>query len=190
MTRAFLYVSHRHQFHLIVACKMTVAPVSLARQFDYQSFTALLPQLHLEQVLLGHENARTHCENRHRADGNTVMLNDEPVDILVVEDNDSERASIVESLQTSIHDVQVIGVHDGTEALDFLFARGNWTDRVGADSPKLILLDLALPGSDGFSVLGQIRSLDTEDALTLTPVVIFSDSQAPGDISSCSDRAS
>ncbi len=110
------------------------------------------------------------------------MLNDEPVDILVVEDNDSERASIVESLQSAIKDVQVVAVHNGTEALDFLFARGGWTNRAGADAPKLILLDLALPGSDGFSVLGQIRSLDEDDTLTLTPVVIFTDSQAPSDI--------
>ena len=110
------------------------------------------------------------------------MLNDEPVDILVVEDNDSERASIVESLQASIQNVHVVAVHDGTEALDFLFARGAWTDRVGEDPPRLILLDLALPGSDGFSVLGQIRALDAGDALTLTPVVIFTDSQAAGDI--------
>ncbi len=110
------------------------------------------------------------------------MLNDEPVDILVVEDNDSERASIVESLQASIRNVHVVAVHDGTEALDFLFARGAWTDRVGGDPPRLILLDLALPGADGFSVLGQIRSLDAKDALTLTPVVIFSDSEAASDI--------
>lgn len=110
------------------------------------------------------------------------MLKEEPVDILVVEDNDSERASIVAALQTSIQDVQVVAVCDGTEALDFLFARGAWVNRVGEDPPRLILLDLALPGSDGFSVLGQIRSLDAEDALMLTPVVIFSDSQAAGDI--------
>jgi len=110
------------------------------------------------------------------------MLKDEPVDILVVEDNDSERASIVESLQGSIHDVSVVAVNDGAEALDFLFSRGAWTDRDGADPPRLILLDLALPGSDGFSVLGQIRSLDAVDALTLTPVVIFTDSQAAGDV--------
>ena len=110
------------------------------------------------------------------------MLNDEPVDILVVEDNDSERASIVESLKSSIRDVNVVAVHDGTEALDFLFSRGAWKDRDGADPPRLILLDLALPGSDGFSVLGQIRSLDAVDALTLTPVVIFTDSQAACDV--------
>ena len=110
------------------------------------------------------------------------MLNNESVDILVVEDSDSERVSIVEALQASIPGVQIAAVHDGTEALDFLFARAGWTDRAGADAPRLILLDLALPGADGFSVLGQIRSIEPQDALTLTPVVVFTDSQAAGDI--------
>ena len=111
------------------------------------------------------------------------MTQHEPVDILVVEDNDSQRASIVLALQNFIPDVLVTAVSDGTEALDFLFSRGAWTDRVGEDPPKLILLDLALPGMSGFSVLGQIRSFDAQEALTLTPVVVFTDSQATGDIS-------
>ena len=110
------------------------------------------------------------------------MTNGESVDILVVEDNDSERVSIVEALQASIQNVRVVAARDGTEALDFLFGRGAWTDRVGEYPPKLILLDLALPRSDGFSVLGQIRSIEAQNALTLTPVVIFTDSQAAGDI--------
>jgi two-component system response regulator len=115
--------------------------------------------------------------------GETVMTNGKSVDILVVEDNESQRASIVDGLQASIPDVVVVAVQDGVEALDFLFSRGAWTDRLGEDGPKLIMLDLALPGSDGFSVLGQIRSFDAQEALTLTPVVIFTDSQATGDIS-------
>jgi len=94
-----------------------------------------------------------------------------------VEDGASERATIVEVLQASVPEANIVAVHDGIAALDFLFARGDWADRVGADPPRLILLDLALPGADGFSILGQIRSLDVNDALTLTPVVIFSDSQ-------------
>lgn len=110
------------------------------------------------------------------------MLDDESVDILVVEDGESERASIVEVLRASVPDVQVVAVPDGTAALDFLFARGDWTARAGADPPRLILLDLGLPGADGFSILGQIRSLGAENALTLTPVVIFSDSQDAGNI--------
>lgn len=104
------------------------------------------------------------------------------VDILVVEDNESERASIVESLLSSIQDVIVIAVHSGEEALDFLYCRNNWIERIGVDPPKLILMDLALPGSNGFSVLGKIRSIEPENEFTLTPVVIFTDSHKKQDI--------
>ncbi|RJP30743.1 MAG: response regulator [Candidatus Omnitrophota bacterium] len=114
--------------------------------------------------------------------GKMLMISNALVDILVVEDKDSERASIVESLQSSIRNVSVLAVRNGTEALDFLFSRNIWSDRVGEDPPRLILMDLEFPGSDGFSVLGQIRSLEPDNALTLTPVVIFTDSQKPHDI--------
>ena len=110
------------------------------------------------------------------------MIGNAIVDILVVEDNDSERASIVESLQSSIPDVEVVAVRNGIEAFDFLFSRNIWSGRVGADPPKLILMDLALPGSDGFSVLGQLRTIEPENEFTLTPVVIFTDSQKKHDI--------
>lgn len=104
------------------------------------------------------------------------MLKESSVDILVVEDNPSERASIVGALERAIPDVQVASVHDGTQAVDFLFARGAYADRVGEDPPTLVLLDLEMPGADGFSVLAEIRELEPKDALTLTPVVIFTDS--------------
>ncbi len=107
------------------------------------------------------------------------------VDILVVEDNQSQRESIVESLEASIDGVCVVAVQDGDEALDFLFARGPWADRAGEEPPRLILLDLELPGADAFSILGQIRSLGPEDALTLTPVVIFTDSQSDSNATEC-----
>ena len=110
------------------------------------------------------------------------MKSSDPVDILVVEDNDSQRASIVLALENSIPDVLIHAVRDGPEALDFLFGCGAWTDRIGEEPPKLVLLDLELPGSDGLSVLAQIRALEPQDALTLTPVVVFTDSQAADDI--------
>ena len=110
------------------------------------------------------------------------MTNGEPVDILVVEDNDSQRASIVLALKNCIPDVLVVGVSDGATALDFLFHRGVWKDCAGEGPPKLILLDLEMPGLDGISLLGQIRALEPQDALTLTPVVVFTDSQAVDDI--------
>lgn len=109
----------------------------------------------------------------------------EAVDILVVEDNDSQRASIVESLQAAIEGVEIVAVNSGPEALDFLFGRGAWSGRAGEEPPRLILLDLSLGDSDAFSVLGQIRSLEPADALTLIPVVIFTDSQNARDIKDC-----
>ena len=56
------------------------------------------------------------------------MKTDIQVDILVVEDNDSERESIVEALQASIQDVNLLAVSDGEQALDYLFKRGVWKD--------------------------------------------------------------
>jgi CheY-like chemotaxis protein len=111
-----------------------------------------------------------------------AMNADEVVDILVVEDNDAERDSIVATLRASIPDVHVVSASNGEEALDFLFARGAYAGRAGEDPPRLILLDLAMPGTDGFSVLGQIRSMEPKDALTVAPVVIFTDSQIAGDV--------
>lgn len=117
--------------------------------------------------------------------GDGVAPRANPVDILVVEDNESQRASIVASLEASIDGVQVVAVQNGDEALDFLFGRGSWTGRAGDDPPKLILLDLEMPGTDSFSVLGQIRSLEPQDALTLAPVVVFADSKSGSDIQEC-----
>ena len=111
------------------------------------------------------------------------MTMHERVDVLVVEDNDSERGSIVQTLQSSISDANVKAVNDGPEAMDFLFGRGSWMHRLGEEPPRLILLDLEMPGTDGFSVLGQIRSLEaSENSLDLTPVVIFTDSHEAGDV--------
>ncbi|MFP4171590.1 MAG: response regulator [Candidatus Hydrogenedentota bacterium] len=107
----------------------------------------------------------------------------ESIDILVVEDNESERTSIVAALRAAIAEVRVASAGDGKEAMDFLLARGPWVSRAGEEPPKLILMDLAMPEADGFSVLGQIRSIEPPEALTFTPVVIFTDSNTADDVS-------
>lgn len=123
------------------------------------------------------------CPANLGEDGARVFMTNEAVDILVVEDNDSERASIVTALQHSIPGVAVIGFRNGEEALDFLLGRGMWRDRAGENPPKLILLDLGLPGSDGFALLDKIRTFQAHEAMTLTPVVVFTNSQSLRDIS-------
>ncbi len=104
------------------------------------------------------------------------------IDILVVEDNEGERESIVAVLQAAIADVRIASLSNGDEAMDFLLARPPWTERADEAPPRLILMDLAMPGTDGFSMLAQIRRIEPENALTLVPVVVFTDSQAESDI--------
>jgi DNA-binding response OmpR family regulator len=48
-------------------------------------------------------------------------------------------------------------VRDGVQALDYLFARGAWAGRDVAQAPALVLLDLGLPGEDGFAIARQLR---------------------------------
>lgn len=70
-------------------------------------------------------------------------------------------------------------VKDGAEALDFLFARGEYAHRGRAVRPRVVLLDLRLPKVDGIEVLRQIRS---DDRLRTLPVVILTSSNEDADV--------
>src|SRR5260370_19624197 len=73
----------------------------------------------------------------------------------------------------------VFVVHDGEEALDFLFCRGAFSERSFDHPPKLVLLDLKLPKVDGMEVLKQVKS----DPRTKTiPVVIMTSSKEERDM--------
>jgi CheY-like chemotaxis protein len=69
-----------------------------------------------------------------------------PRRILVVEDNDDGRESMVEVLLTVGH--EVLGAADGKQAL--LDAK--------AFKPEIVLLDIGLPGMDGHEVARALRS--------------------------------
>ena len=64
---------------------------------------------------------------------------------------------------------------DGAEALDYIFARGQYASRQNNGLPVLILLDLKMPKVNGIEVLEAIRA--TTRFATL-PVVITSSSPA------------
>jgi two-component system response regulator len=63
--------------------------------------------------------------------------------------------------------------------LDFIFAKGAYTDRSINDKPKVILLDIKMPKVDGIEVLRQIKS--NPDTKTI-PVVIMTSSKEEQDI--------
>lgn len=69
-------------------------------------------------------------------------------------------------------------VYDGEEALDYLYRRGKFKARRGAN-PAVILLDLKMPKVSGFEVLERLKK---DDELRYIPVVIFSSSKEERDI--------
>ena len=98
--------------------------------------------------------------------------------ILLVEDNRMD----VELTLDAFHEAKLLNaIHvasDGQEALDYLFGRGKYSDRSLFPLPNLVLLDLKLPGVDGFEVLRQIKSTPV---LKRLPVVILTSSKEEGD---------
>jgi CheY-like chemotaxis protein len=68
---------------------------------------------------------------------------------------------------------------DGVEALDFIFAQGQYADRSIEDVPKVVLLDLNLPRINGLEVLEKVKS----DIRTKSiPVVVLTSSSEERDI--------
>jgi two-component system response regulator len=99
--------------------------------------------------------------------------------ILLVEDNPDDEALTVRAFASSNIANPLVVVRDGVEALDFLFARGDYGERNPRNLPVVILLDLKLPKLDGLEVLKQLRA---NEITRLQPVVILTSSKEERDI--------
>ncbi|HEX9826567.1 MAG TPA: response regulator, partial [Flavobacteriaceae bacterium] len=77
---------------------------------------------------------------------------------------------------------KLLHLKDGVEALDFLFARGNYSGRKVENIPKVILLDLKMPKVNGLQVLQKLKS---DERTKKIPVVILTSSNEDPDIQEC-----
>jgi two-component system response regulator len=99
--------------------------------------------------------------------------------ILLVEDNpDDEELTLLALKESNILN-DVVVARDGVEALDYLFASGQYADRALSRMPQLILLDLKLPKLDGLDVLKRLRA---DPRTQLIPVVILTSSSEEEDM--------
>ena len=89
------------------------------------------------------------------------------VEILLVEDNPRDAELTIRALKKKNLANSLFHVEDGVEALDYLFARGKYSERNINDTPKVVLLDLKLPRINGLEVL---RSLKTDERTMTIPV--------------------
>jgi CheY-like chemotaxis protein len=99
--------------------------------------------------------------------------------ILLVEDNPSDIKLTKRALEQNIITNELIVAEDGAEALDYLFATGQYAGRDIRDLPAVVLLDLKLPKIDGLEVLRKIRA---HEITRLMPVVILTSSDQEGDM--------
>jgi two-component system response regulator len=103
----------------------------------------------------------------------------EEIEILLVEDNPTDAELTIRALTRKNLANKVVWVKDGAEALDFIFAKGEYSDRNAEELPKLILLDLRMPKVDGLEVLQKIKA---EENTRRIPVVVLTSSQEDRDI--------
>jgi two-component system, response regulator len=96
--------------------------------------------------------------------------------ILVAEGDPDHRALILRAIGDADVTADAITVGDGEEALDYLFARGDYAERDVGVQPRLVLLDLALPRMGGLEVLRRLRQ--DERTRLLRVVAICSSDQA------------
>ena len=105
------------------------------------------------------------------------MLNQ--VEVLLVEDNIHDAEMTIRALRKVNLANNLVHVKDGEEALDFIFAKGKFSDRQQTDLPKVILLDIKMPKVDGIEVLRQLKSRESSKTI---PVVIMTSSKEEQDI--------
>ncbi|PJA24558.1 MAG: two-component system response regulator [Alphaproteobacteria bacterium CG_4_10_14_0_2_um_filter_63_37] len=101
------------------------------------------------------------------------------VEILLVEDNPTDAELAIRALNKQHLANKLEWVKDGAQALDFVFAQGDYSHRSVENGPKVILLDLRLPKVDGMEVLRRIKS---DERTRTIPVVVLTSSKEDRDV--------
>jgi len=106
-------------------------------------------------------------------------MDQDPVEILLIEDNPDEAQLTIRSLKNHNLANRLMHIDDGEEALEFIFSTGKYEGNKLPFNPKVILLDLKLPKVDGLEIL---RRLKADELTKMFPVVVLTSSKEERDI--------
>ena len=98
--------------------------------------------------------------------------------ILVVEDDEVQAVVIRSFFERRSHGTVMRMVSTGRKALDYLEGIPPYDDRAENPLPEVIILDLGLPGMNGFEVLSW---LSVSEEYSDIPVIVFTSSTDPED---------
>lgn len=98
--------------------------------------------------------------------------------ILLVDDNRMDIELSLDAFREAHLSNRIEVAGGGRQALDYLLGAGDYGDRTTYPLPDLILLDLKMPGVDGFEVLRQVKATPLVKRI---PVIILTSSHEEGD---------
>ncbi len=104
------------------------------------------------------------------------------VEILLVEDNQEDAELTLRALRKHNLANKVKVIPDGAEAMDYIFAEGEYADREMSHRPRVIFLDLKLPKVSGNEILKRIKS---DERTKQIPVVVLTSSKEDKDLAEC-----
>ena len=111
------------------------------------------------------------------------MPNIKAVTILLVEDDPGHARLIEKNLRRSNITNQIMIFGNGQQALDYLFTSGEYTED-HPHWPVLMLLDLNLPGLDGYQVLKRMKQ---DERTKRIPVIILTTTDDAHEVVKCYD---
>jgi CheY-like chemotaxis protein len=98
------------------------------------------------------------------------------IKVLLIEDNPGDVLLATEALEDSKFLVQLEVVKNGKEGVDYLFGRGEYSDK---PKPDVVLLDINLPLKTGHEVLTEVKD---NEATKEIPVIMLTTSSVQDDI--------
>jgi two-component system response regulator len=103
--------------------------------------------------------------------------------ILLAEDSPKDVDLTLAALEEYHLANEVVVVHDGAEALDYLHARGPYAGREPGN-PAVLLLDIKMPKVTGLEVL---RDMKADPVLKMIPIVMLTSSREEPDLQASYD---
>lgn len=101
-----------------------------------------------------------------------------PACILLVDDSVMDVELALDAFREVRLSNNIQVAYNGQQALDYLYGAGKFADRQTYPMPDMVLLDLKMPGMDGFEVLRRIKA---QSPLKRLPVVVLTSSREEGD---------
>ena len=110
------------------------------------------------------------------------MFMENEIEILLVEDNPGDAEMTIRALRKNNLANNLMHVKDGAQALDFIFAQGEYANRTNKNLPKIVVLDLKMPKVNGIEVLRRIKN---DERTRKMPVVVLTSSKEDPDVDEC-----